>query len=124
MVRMTNIVLAPHEGTLASIVADTRTALRRGMRSWSIDDHRLNFQFGRRSATKSRTANADAFSSSDLYRRFAAFLGFARPRGGHEDFVVWGRRIAARASRNKSDARRTPAACALPQGDDGVKSDA
>jgi TldD protein len=47
MVRMTNIVLEPHEGTLASIIAETKDGLYvAGMRSWSIDDHRLNFQFG------------------------------------------------------------------------------
>jgi TldD protein len=47
MVRMTNIVLAPGEGTLESIVADTNDGvLMSGIRSWSIDDHRLNFQFG------------------------------------------------------------------------------
>lgn len=47
IVRMTNIGLMPHEGTLESIVADTKDGvLVSGMRSWSIDDHRLNFQFG------------------------------------------------------------------------------
>jgi len=47
MVRMTNIVLAPGEGTLEDIVADTKDGvLMDGIRSWSIDDHRLNFQFG------------------------------------------------------------------------------
>jgi len=44
---MTNIVLAPGEGTLEDIVADTKDGvLMDGIRSWSIDDHRLNFQFG------------------------------------------------------------------------------
>jgi len=47
IVRMTNIALAPHEGTLASIIAETADGvLVSGMTSWSIDDHRLNFQFG------------------------------------------------------------------------------
>jgi TldD protein len=47
IVRMTNVNLEPGEaGTLADLIADTQ----RGMlidtnRSWSIDDHRLHFQF-------------------------------------------------------------------------------
>lgn len=47
LVRMTNVSLLPGEGTLADLVADTREGLLLDTDySWSIDDRRLNFQFG------------------------------------------------------------------------------
>jgi TldD protein len=47
MVRMTNVGLLPGEDSLEGIVADTRHGiLMTTNRSWSIDDKRLNFQFG------------------------------------------------------------------------------
>lgn len=47
LIRMTNIGLLPGTGTLAGIIADTRDGLYMSTnRSWSIDDKRLNFQFG------------------------------------------------------------------------------
>ena len=47
MVRMTNVGILPGEGTLEDIVADTsHGVLMATNRSWSIDDKRLNFQFG------------------------------------------------------------------------------
>lgn len=47
LVRMNNVSLAPREGDLESIVADTADGvLLTTNRSWSIDDRRLDFQFG------------------------------------------------------------------------------
>jgi len=47
IIRMTNINLEPGEQTLAEIIASTeRGILMAENRSWSIDDKRLNFQFG------------------------------------------------------------------------------
>ncbi len=49
MVRMTNVGLepGPDDETLEAIMADTRHGVLMGTnRSWSIDDKRLNFQFG------------------------------------------------------------------------------
>ncbi|MTV24353.1 TldD/PmbA family protein [Nitriliruptoraceae bacterium ZYF776] len=47
MVRMTNVGLLPGEGSLEDIVADTDHGVFMSTnRSWSIDDKRLNFQFG------------------------------------------------------------------------------
>ncbi|HIE09815.1 MAG TPA: TldD/PmbA family protein [Armatimonadetes bacterium] len=48
LVRMTNISLEPGEaGTLEDLISDTRKGiLMETNRSWSIDDLRLNFQFG------------------------------------------------------------------------------
>lgn len=47
MVRMTNVGLRPGDDSLDAIVADTqRGVYLETNRSWSIDDKRLNFQFG------------------------------------------------------------------------------
>ena len=47
MVRMTNVGLLPGESSLEEMVSTTRRGiLMQTNRSWSIDDRRLNFQFG------------------------------------------------------------------------------
>jgi TldD protein len=47
MVRMTNVGLEPGPHTLEEIIAETSDGIFMDMnRSWSIDDKRLNFQFG------------------------------------------------------------------------------
>ena len=47
IVRMTNVSLEPGTGTLADLIRDTRRGvLLSTNKSWSIDDRRLNFQFG------------------------------------------------------------------------------
>src|SRR5581483_3691352 len=47
IIRMTNINLLPGEWRLEDLIADTdRGLLLSTNRSWSIDDKRLNFQFG------------------------------------------------------------------------------
>jgi len=47
LVRMTNLHLEPGEGTLADLLADVDEGVyMETNRSWSIDDKRLNFQFG------------------------------------------------------------------------------
>lgn len=47
LIRMTNVSLMPGTWTLADLIADTDEGLYMDTnRSWSIDDRRLNFQFG------------------------------------------------------------------------------
>ena len=47
LIRMTNINLEPGEWTLEGMIADTEEGLLLSTnRSWSIDDKRINFQFG------------------------------------------------------------------------------
>jgi TldD protein len=47
LIRMTNVSLEPGEGSLEDLVADTADGILMATnRSWSIDDLRLNFQFG------------------------------------------------------------------------------
>ncbi len=47
LIRMTNVNLLPQQGTLDDLIADTDDGLLMATnRSWSIDNKRLNFQFG------------------------------------------------------------------------------
>ncbi len=47
LIRMTNIGILPGRGTVADIIADTDEGVYMSVnKSWSIDDRRLNFQFG------------------------------------------------------------------------------
>ena len=47
LIRMTNISIEPREGTLAEIIGDTDDGIFMSTNtSWSIDDKRINFQFG------------------------------------------------------------------------------
>ncbi|MBN2583545.1 MAG: TldD/PmbA family protein [Planctomycetes bacterium] len=47
LIRMTNVNLLPQQGTLDELIADTADGLLLATnRSWSIDNKRLNFQFG------------------------------------------------------------------------------
>ena len=53
IVRMVNVNLEPGEGSLEELIADTpKGLLIETNKSWSIDDLRLNFQFGCESATE------------------------------------------------------------------------
>jgi TldD protein len=92
MVRMTNIVLEPREGTLESIVADTQDGiLVAGMRSWSIDDHRLNFQFGPQIGYEIKNGKRGRIFKQPTYTGVTpTFWGSLDRVGGREDFQVWG----------------------------------
>ncbi|HEU0168889.1 MAG TPA: metallopeptidase TldD-related protein, partial [Chloroflexota bacterium] len=47
LIRMTNVNLLPGMWTLDDLIADTDDGIMLGVnKSWSIDDKRLNFQFG------------------------------------------------------------------------------
>ncbi len=92
IVRMTNILLAPGEGTLEDIVADTKDGvLMDGIRSWSIDDHRLNFQFGPQLAWQIRNGKRTKLYRKPTYTgitpRFWAGLDRV---AGRSEWVVWG----------------------------------
>lgn len=92
MVRMTNIALVPGTGTLESIVADTKDGvLVDGMRSWSIDDHRLNFQFGPQIAWEIKDGKRGRIFKNPTYTGVTPkFWGGMDRVAGPEEFVVWG----------------------------------
>ena len=83
LVRMTNLHLEPGEGSFEELLADVDDGLyMETNKSWSIDDKRLNFQFGTQIAweIKNGQARADA-PGRDVHRGHARLLGEARRRG-------------------------------------------
>ncbi|MDP9017176.1 MAG: TldD/PmbA family protein [Candidatus Eremiobacteraeota bacterium] len=92
MVRMTNIVLAPGEGTLESIIADTNDGVMvSGIRSWSIDDHRLNFQFGPQIAWEIKNGKRGKMYKKPTYTGITPqFWGSMDRVAGESEMVVWG----------------------------------
>jgi TldD protein len=127
MVRMTNIVLAPHEGTLASIEADTKDGIFvAGMRSWSIDDHRLNFQFGPQIGYEIKNGKRGRIFKQPTYTGVTPhFWGSMDRVGGHEDYQVWGTPNCGKGE--PEQAGRTSHACSVARFRNvtvGVKTDA
>src|SRR5438445_9238047 len=54
LIRMTNVSLQPGDSSLEQMVAETKDGVyMETNRSWSIDDKRLNFQFGTQLAYES-----------------------------------------------------------------------
>ena len=103
MVRMTNIGLLPGQHSLEQMIAETDDGIFMDTnRSWSIDDRRLNFQFGCRSHGRSRTGPWEGCCATRLIRGSAPSSGApstwsgAQPSGGSG-----GRPTAERDSRCK-----------------------
>jgi len=92
IVRMTNIMLAPGTGTMDSIIADTSDGvIMEGIQSWSIDDHRLNFQFGPQIAWEVKNGKRGKIYKKPTYTGITPqFWGSLDRVAGADDFVVWG----------------------------------
>jgi TldD protein len=92
LIRMNNVSLRPREGDLESIVADTADGvLMSTNRSWSIDDRRLNFQFGCEAAYEIRDGRLGRLYRNSTYAgRTPDFWGSCDAVGGPSDWRVWG----------------------------------
>jgi TldD protein len=92
LIRMNNVSLQPGEGDLESIVADTEDGfLLLTNRSWSIDDRRLNFQFGCEAAYEIRGGQRGRLFRNPTYAgRTPDFWGSCDALGGASDWRVWG----------------------------------
>ena len=92
IVRMTNIALAPGAGSLDSIIADTKDGvIMEAINSWSIDDHRLNFQFGPQIAWEIRDGKRGKLFKKPTYTGITPqFWGSLDRVAGPEEVVVWG----------------------------------
>jgi TldD protein len=113
IVRMTNIVLAPHAGSLAAIEADTKDGIVvAGIRSWSIDDHRLNFQFGPQIGYEIKNGKRGRIFKQPTYTGMTPqFWGSMDRVGGAEDFQVWGTPNCGKGEPEQSG--RTTHACSV-----------
>lgn len=127
IVRMTNIALAPHEGTLASIVAETNDGIMvSGMTSWSIDDHRLNFQFGPQIAYEIKNGKRGKIFKRPTYTGVTPqFWGAMDRVGGPSEYRIFG---AANCGKGEPEqTARTTHACSVARFRHvkvGVKADA
>jgi TldD protein len=92
LIRMTNISIEPREGTLAEIIGDTDDGLLMSTNtSWSIDDHRVNFQFGCEIAWRIRNGRLTEMYRNPNYTGITTeFWRSCDAVGGREDWTLWG----------------------------------
>jgi TldD protein len=92
LIRMTNISLEPGEGTLAEIIGDTDDGIYMNTnQSWSIDDKRVNFQFGCEIAWRIKDGKlAEMYRNPNYTGITTEFWGSCDAVGGGEDWTVWG----------------------------------
>ncbi len=92
MVRMTNIGLLPGDSSLEEMIADTDDGIFMDTnRSWSIDDRRLNFQFGCEIAWEIKNGKRGRMLRNPTYTGISpTFWGSMDRVGGPDEWVVMG----------------------------------
>jgi TldD protein len=92
MVRMTNVGLLPGESSLDEIIADTKNGVYMSTnRSWSIDDKRLNFQFGTEIAWEVKDGKRGRMLKNPTYTGIGpVFWGSLDRLAGEDERVHWG----------------------------------
>ncbi len=92
LIRMTNVSLVPGSWRLADLIADTDDGILMDTnRSWSIDDRRLNFQFGTEIAWEVRRGKLGAMLRNATYTGITPeFWGACDAVCGEADWVMWG----------------------------------
>jgi TldD protein len=89
---MTNVGLLPGEGTLDDIIADTDDGVYMATnRSWSIDDRRLNFQFGCEIGYEIKNGELGRMVKNPTYTGITPqFWGSMDRLAGEDEWVHWG----------------------------------
>ena len=92
MVRMTNVGLKPGTGSFEDIVSDTDDGVyMETNRSWSIDDKRLNFQFGCEIGWEVKNGKIGKMLKNPTYTGITPqFWGSLDRLAGEEEHVHWG----------------------------------
>ncbi len=92
MVRMTNVGLLEGDSSLDEIVADTRDGVYMSTnRSWSIDDKRLNFQFGCEIGWEVKNGKLGRMVRNPTYTGITPqFWGTLDMLAGGDEWVHWG----------------------------------
>jgi TldD protein len=92
LIRMTNINIEPREGSLADIIGDTKDGIFMATNtSWSIDDKRVNFQFGCEIAWRIKDGRLTEMYRNPNYTGITTdFWGSCDAVGGREDWRLWG----------------------------------
>ncbi len=92
MVRMTNVGLLPGESSLEEMIGETEDGvLMDTNRSWSIDDKRLNFQFGCEVGWEIRRGRRGRLLRNPTYTGIGPRFWASMDRIGNEaEWVFWG----------------------------------
>ena len=92
IVRMTNVSLEPGTGTLEDLLRDTRRGILMATnKSWSIDDQRLNFQFGTEIAWEIRNGRVGQVYKNPVYTGITPeFWGSCSGIAGKGDWQLYG----------------------------------
>jgi TldD protein len=93
IIRMTNVSLRPGAaGSLDDLIADTREGIYLDTnRSWSIDDRRLNFQFGTQAGWLIKNGRRTQLVRNPTYTGITPrFWGSCDAIAGPESWVLWG----------------------------------
>jgi len=92
LIRMTNINLEPGEGTLDEIIGDTKDGIfMTTNQSWSIDDKRVNFQFGCEAAWRIIEGRLGELYKNPNYAGITTeFWGSCDAVAGPSEWRLWG----------------------------------
>jgi TldD protein len=93
LIRMTNINLRPGSaGSLDDLIADTREGIFMSVnKSWSIDDRRLNFQFGDQAGWLIRNGRRTQLVKNPTYTGITPrFWGSCDAICGPDEWTLWG----------------------------------
>jgi len=92
IVRMVNVNLEPGAGSLEDLIGDTKKGLLiETNKSWSIDDLRLNFQFGCESALEIKNGQLGTRYKNPVYTGITPeFWGQCDAICGPEEWEMWG----------------------------------
>jgi TldD protein len=92
MVRMTNIGLEPGASSLEEMIAETSDGVYMDTnRSWSIDDRRLNFQFGCEIGWEVKDGTLGRMLRNPTYTGISPrFWGSMDMVGGPSELTAWG----------------------------------
>lgn len=92
MIRMTNVSLQPGTWKLPDLIADTSDGIYMSInKSWSIDDRRLNFQFGVEMAYEIKNGKLGRVLKNATYTGITPqFWGSCDAICGRDEWTVWG----------------------------------
>lgn len=92
IIRMTNISLMPGDWTLEDLIADTKDGVYMDTnRSWSIDQKRLNFQFGTEIAWEIKNGKMTRILKNPVYQGITPeFWNSCDAICNDNHFVLWG----------------------------------
>jgi TldD protein len=93
LIRMTNINLRPGDaGSLEDLIADTRDGIFMSInKSWSIDDRRLNFQFGDQAGWLIKNGKRTQLVKNPTYTGITPqFWGSCDAICGADEWTLWG----------------------------------